>query len=66
MTVTATQSPEADLDREVEELIGKKLRGTVTDKDKVRLVELQSTRSRLMTSLGSGLLYLSMRQPRYR
>ena len=48
MILEATQSPEADLDREIEELIGAKMRGTFSDNDLVRLVELQSQRSRLM------------------
>lgn len=47
-----SQSPEADLDRDIEELIGKKLRGTFTPDDRVRLLELQSLRSRLLTSFG--------------
>lgn len=63
MTV-ASQSPEADLDRDIEELIGKKMRGTFTDVDRVKLVELQSLRSRLMTSLGRGTYRLSMRHAR--
>ncbi len=43
-----TQSPEADLDRELEELIGRRVRGTSTPQDEVRLVELQSKRTRMM------------------
>ena len=63
MTI-ASQSPEADLDRDIEELIGKKMRGTFTQMDEVRLVELQSLRSRLMTSLGRGIYHLSLRHAR--
>lgn len=48
MALEATQSPEADLDREIEELIGNMVRGTMSDRDRVRLGELQSQRSRLM------------------
>ena len=48
-----TQSPEADLDRELEELIGKAMRGTFAPEDQARLVELQSRRSRLMRPSGN-------------
>ncbi|KQX21710.1 MULTISPECIES: hypothetical protein [unclassified Sphingomonas] len=44
----AIQSPEADLDRELEELIGEKVRGTITPIQSVRIVELQNQRSKLM------------------
>ncbi|QEH81034.1 hypothetical protein EIK56_24255 [Sphingomonas sp. C8-2] len=42
------QSPEADLDRELEELIGEKVRGTISPIGSVRIVELQNQRSKLM------------------
>ncbi len=48
MVIDATQSPEADLDREIEKLIGEMVRGTLTLKDRVRLLELQSRRSHLL------------------
>lgn len=48
MVLEQTQSPEADLDREIEDLIGNKMRGTFSDNDLIRLMELQSQRSRLM------------------
>ncbi|MBN8849934.1 MULTISPECIES: hypothetical protein [unclassified Sphingomonas] len=47
MNIT-TQSPEADLDRELEELMGKAMRGTLTVDDKARWIELQSRRTRMM------------------
>jgi hypothetical protein len=53
MVIEATQSPEADLDREIEHLIGQKVRGQLTAADQVRLIELQSMRSRLMRPSGN-------------
>lgn len=47
MTQT-TQSPEADLDREIETLIGEIVRGMSSPDKQMRLLELQSKRSRLM------------------
>lgn len=48
MVTTVTQSPEADLDREIEILVGNIVRGTVNEEDRVRLSELQAQRFRLM------------------
>ncbi len=48
MNMYATQTPEADLDREIEELIGKMVRGNIVDSDVVRLSELQNRRWKLM------------------
>jgi hypothetical protein len=48
MNMEINQSPEADLDREIEELLGRKIRGTFTDADSERLASLQSRRARLM------------------
>lgn len=46
--IDAPQSPEAELDRDIEELVGKKVRGTFSDLDGIRLIELQSRRTQLM------------------
>ena len=48
MDMDTTQSPEADLDRQIEELIGKKLRGMFDAGDMIRLFDLQDRRSRLL------------------
>lgn len=48
MVDDTTQSPEANLDRMIEDLIGKKLRGVLTADEEILLIELQSLRSRLM------------------
>lgn len=50
--VDTTQSPEADLDRELEELIGRSVRGMCTPQDEIRLVELQRKRTRMMRPSG--------------
>lgn len=52
MQMVNTQSPEADLDREIEELIGKKVRGVLAPDGHVKLIELQSMRARLMRPRG--------------
>jgi hypothetical protein len=48
MVGEATQSPEADLDREIEKLIGAMVRGTLSPGERVRLGELQNERARLL------------------
>jgi hypothetical protein len=48
VVIDLTQSPEADLDREIERLIGDMVRGNLTASDRVRLGELQSRRSKLL------------------
>ena len=48
MIIEATQSPEADLDREIEKLIGDMMRGTLLPEGRVRLGELQSRRAKLL------------------
>ncbi|MBQ1500895.1 MAG: hypothetical protein IIZ38_21500 [Sphingomonas sp.] len=48
MEYLASQSPEADIDREVEELIGRKVHGSLDAAGAIRLSELQDRRLRLM------------------
>lgn len=48
MEPTVTQSPEADIDREIESLLGDSIRGMLTREGRVRLSELQSRRLNLM------------------
>jgi len=48
MVIEATQSPEADLDREIEKLVGDMVRGNLTPEGRIRLGELQSRRSKLL------------------
>ena len=48
MVIEVTQSPEADLDREIERLIGEMVRGNIVARDRVRLGELQSQRAKLL------------------
>lgn len=48
MVLEVTHSPEADLDREIEQLVGNRVRGTFSQRDRLRLIELQSSRARLM------------------
>jgi len=48
MVIDVTQSPEADLDREIEKLIGDLVRGNLAPSDRVKLGELQSKRSYLL------------------
>ncbi len=48
MVIDVTQSPEADLDREIEKLIGDMVRGHLTFDGRVKLGELQSRRSKLL------------------
>jgi len=43
-----TASPEAELDRKIEELIGKLVEQTLTDGDEARLSQLVAQRSRKM------------------
>jgi hypothetical protein len=66
MVATVTQSPEADLDREIETLVGNIVRGTVSEGDRVRLSELQAQRFRLMrpgSSLRRSVGFYSRRLP---
>jgi len=44
----AAQSPEADIDRDIEKIVGEAVRGTISADSAARLVELYSKRLRLM------------------
>ena len=41
-------TPEADVDRDIQELVAEKVRGTITPQNEAELLELQSVRSRMM------------------